>query len=1073
MALRLVRFVSLFVFTALLVVGGMVRVRADLPEAVDFNFHIKPILSDRCYTCHGPDSNNREGDLRLDTKEGAYAALEDGEASHIIKPGVPEQSELYRRIASTDENERMPPADSNVSLSPEEIELFRRWIEQGAQWKSHWSFLPLKDTPVPDVQNGDWPVNEIDHFILARLEQEGLQPAAEASQEQLVRRLSYDLTGLPPTLKEVDAQLADPDAPGSETYEQLVDRLLASPRHGERMAVDWLDLARYADTFGYQSDVYRPVWPWRDWVIQAFNDNLPYDEFITWQLAGDLLPNATREQQLATTFNRLHRQTNEGGSIEEEFRAGYVADRTDTLGTAFLGLTLGCARCHDHKYDPITQKEYYQLFSYFNSIDESGLYSHFTNATPTPTLLLSSLAEQQQMDEVEQQIREAELQIDRVAEQANSAFNAWLAKPTAATAPSGLVGDFGLETVEKNQTVNRADPEHPGKLADSPQIVPGKFGNGLKFSGENNFSTDVGGDFTRNDPFSISLWINTPDVKERAVLFHRSRAWTDAASRGYQLLIEYGQLSASLIHFWPGNAIRIRTQRQVPTGQWVHVAVTYDGSSRADGLKIFVDGSSEPCKVVRDHLFKNITYGEGDIAQKSGEAHNLTLAQRFRDRGFKDGLIDELKIFNRELASLEVAQLFDGSALDRLLAMPASERSDEQTRSLLEYYLHRHSAEYAESLSTLREFRQRRSERIDSIPEIMVMHDLPTPRPTFLLSRGAYDAPADAVQPNTPASLTVSDTHRPPNRLGMAQWLTDPGHPLTARVAVNRFWQAMFGHGLVATPEDFGSQGQLPSHPELLDWLTQRFIDSGWDVKALFKLMAMSATYRQSANCSEEQRAADPGNVLLAHGSRYRLSAEMIRDGLLLTSGLLVEKLGGPPVKPYQPPGLWKEKGKIAYQRDEGANSHRRSLYTYWKRTSPPPAMMTLDAAKRDVCVAKRQTTATPLQSLVLLNGPQYVEISRALAQRAMLEGDNTLDGRITFVFRALTSRRPTSQELQVLTQLYQEQLLEFQARPADAEEFLDIGDHRRDESLAPAELAAMTVLAETVLNLDATVTKR
>ena len=1073
MALRSTRFVIRSLAVVIVALGGSVSVRADLPETVDFNFHIKPILADRCYTCHGPDHENREADLRLDTREGAYAAIEDGEAPYIIKPGNPEQSELYLRITAKDEDQRMPPADSKMSLSPEEIALIRRWIEQGAQWKSHWSFIPLQDTPLPQVKNNDWPVNEIDYFVLARLEQEGLQPAPEASREQLTRRLSYDLTGLPPTLQELDAQLAEPGEPGSESYEQLVDRLLASPRYGERMAVDWLDLARYADTFGYQADVYRPVWPWRDWVIRAFNANLPYDQFITWQLAGDLLPNATREQQLATAFNRLHRQTNEGGSIEQEFRTAYVADRTDTLGTAFLGLTLGCARCHDHKYDPITQKEYYQFFSYFNNLDESGLYSHFTNATPTPTLLLTSPAEQQQIDQAEQQIRAAEQRPDRVAQQQQAAFEAWLAQPPSAPALAGLIGDFGLDAAENNQTANRADPQQPGTLADNPQIVPGKVGNGMKFSGENKFSTAVGGDFTRDDPFSISLWLNTPDVKDRAVLFHRSRAWTDAGSRGYQLLIEYGQLSASLIHFWPGNAIRIRTQRQIPTGQWVQATVTYDGSSRADGLKIYVDGRLEPCRVVRDQLFKSINYLEGDLGKKDSESHRLTLAQRFRDRGFKNGLLDELKIFNRELSAVEAAQLFDGSTLDRLLAMPASKRSDEQKQSLFEYYLHNHSPAYAEALDALRQLRQRRSEWIDSVAEIMVMRDMPTPRPSFLLKRGAYDAPQEPVQPNTPASLTALNIQRPPNRLGLAQWLTDPQNPLTARVAVNRFWQAMFGRGLVATPEDFGSQGQLPSHPELLDWLAKRFVDSGWDVKGLFKLIAMSATYRQSSSCSEQQRAADPGNVLLARGPHYRLSAEMIRDGLLLESGLLVEKLGGPPVKPYQPPGLWKEKGTQEYQRDKGENSHRRSLYTYWKRTSPPPAMMTLDAAKRDVCVAKRQTTATPLQSLVLLNGPQYVEVSRALAQRCMQQKDISLDGRITFVFRSLTSRRPTDQEMQVLQQLYQEQFLEFQARPTDAEKFLSIGDQHRDESLDPAKLAAMTVLAETVLNLDATVTKR
>ncbi len=1029
---------------------------------IDFNYEIRPILSDKCFNCHGPDPRKRKAGLRLDTKAGAFAKLKsDG---HAIVPGNLDESELVARITAEDEIDRMPPTSLGRTLTPREIDLLKRWIEQGAEWKDHWAFIPPGVARLPEVRHSDWPRNTIDRFVLARLEAEGLTHSPETSKERLIRRVTFDLTGLPPTLAEIDRFLAD-DRP--DAYELLVDRLLASPRFGERMAVDWLDVARYADTFGYQADVYRATWPWRDWVVKAFNSNLAFDKFITWQLAGDLLPRPTREQVLATAFNRHHRQTNEGGSIEEEWRTEYVADRTITFGAAFLGLTLECSRCHDHKYDPITQKDFYSLFSFFNSIDESGLYSHFTDAVPTPTALLSTDDTDRAITTIERRINEAEAKLERLGPARSRMFEAWLRglNSESATPPilSGRIGNFPLEEIKNLKVANQADPTKPGQVFEAPELVAGRIGKALKLSGENNVTLPMG-NFDRFEPFSISLWIKTPDLKDRAVVIHRSRAWTDAGSRGYEILIEDGKLSAHLVHFWPGNALGITTKAAIPIDRWVHVTMTYDGSSLSAGLNLYLDGHRADCNVVRDALTKNITGGGGD---------ELTVGQRFRDRGFKNGLVDEINVFDRKLTPLEVAQLGDGATLSKVLRSDPATLTSELRQDLFAYYLANFDAEYIAHLADLKELRRQRSALVDPVAEIMVMKELPQPRPAFVLRRGAYDAPAEPVSRKTPAALLPFASDWPRNRLGLARWVTDPKQPLTARVTVNRWWQSIFGRGIVVTPEDFGSQGQLPSHPELLDWLARQFIDSGWDVKKLWKQIVTSATYRQASEASPELLARDPENVLLGRGPRLRLSAEMIRDTALAASGLLAGKVGGPPVKPYQPAGLWEEKASISYVRDAGEGSHRRSLYTFWKRTSPPPAMLTFDATSREVCAVKRLPTATPLQALVLLNDPQYVEAARALAQRALRDGGSSFCDRATFIVRLLTGRRPGGHELRVLEALYREQYDEFRSGLSDAQKLLAVGDAPRASGIDTAELAALTVLAQAVMNHDETVMKR
>ncbi len=1033
-----------------LLVSFVAVVSAADKQRIDFNFQIRPILSDRCFKCHGPDPKSRKAGLRLDLAEDARATRKKNGTIAIV-PHAPEKSEVIRRIMSADSDEKMPPPDSHLQLSRAEVDLLRQWIAQGAKYESHWSFSPLRSTAIPKVDKSQrsWISNPIDSFVLTRLRRENLRPSPKATKETLIRRLSLDLTGLPPSLKQIDAFLSDssPDA-----YEKLVDRLLASPAYGERMANDWLDLARYADTYGYQSDVERDMSPWRDWVIKAFNENLPYDKFITWQVAGDMLPNATEEQILATAFNRLHRQTNEGGSIEDEFRNEYVSDRVHTFGTAFLGLTFECARCHDHKYDPIKQRDYYSLSAFFNNIDESGLYSHFTRATPSPTMLLYRAGEKEKHMELKKQIAEKELELQKTG----------YAKPSFKTTSANFIpmpaASFNFENVAENKTSSSVGTSI-GILSDAPQQIDGARGKALKFDGENGLVIKSVGNFTRPDPFSFSLWLKPTEKQDRAVVFHFSRSWTDAGSRGYELLLEKGCPSFALIHFWPGNAIRVRTTNALPLNEWTQLTISYDGSSRASGLHLYINGNAGVPEVVRDNLFKDITYraqwGDADV-----DGIELRLASRFRDSGFKNGCVDEFQIFDRALTSLEVKALF---------MTPAPTQRD-----LSDFFLNRENTNYIATLAALKQLRKAENDFVNDIPEIMVMKEMQLRRPTFVLKRGAYDAPGDPVEPGTPGSIFVFPKNFPKNRLGLARWLTDPRNPLTARVVVNRIWKMHFGRGLVATPENFGSQGQLPTHPELLDWLARHFIESGWNVKKLHKLIATSATYCQASTASSEIMLLDPDNRLLARGPKHRLQAEEIRDSALAVSDLLSRQIGGPSVKPYQPAGLWEQSGLAkTYIQDQGEKLYRRSLYTFWRRTSPPPSMTTFDATSREVCTARRETTATPLQSLVLLNDPQFVESARVLAEQMWLEHRTDIEAQLRSTFRTILGREPEQREAAILQKLYDEQRIGFANNPTGAEKYLSIGEHLRNTQCPTIETAAMAVVANTLMNHDEFVMER
>jgi len=838
----------LFALLAAMVSACAVRAE-DAPAppkagAVQFSRDVLPILSDNCFKCHGPDEKARKAKLRLDVKEGAFR-VKDGVA--VIVPGKPGQSELIKRITSKDPDEMMPPPDSNRKLTAHQIELLTRWVEEGAAWGQHWAFVKPVRPAVPVVKEKGWVRNPIDAFVLERLEKEGIEHSPEASKETLIRRVTLDLTGLPPTPGEVDAFLADssPDA-----YEKVVDQLLASPRYGERMVWAWLDAARYADTNGYQGDNTRTMWPWRDWAVKAMNENMRFDRFTVWQIAGDLLPNATAEQKIATGFCRNHMINGEGGRIPEENRVDYVMDQTETVGTVWMGVTIGCCRCHDHKFDPFLQKEYYELFAFFNNTPVTG------------------------------------------------------AGGNGQTAP----------------VVDMATPEQKAKQ------------------------------------------------------------------------VEY--------------------QRAVKK-----VAVEVD--------------------VMERELFPR---GPKELPAVSPKA-----------AGLSGNIIADLK-----------------KATER--------RSPDGLREMVNYFKEREPA-YSESLAKLRHAIEERDAFNASMARVMVMEEMPKPRDTFVLVKGAYDKLAEKVEPGIPrifeqSASGVEASKRRLNRLDLAKWLVSPENPLTARVTVNRYWQQFFGVGIVKTVEDFGIQGERPVNPQLLDWLATEFVNSGWDVKAMHRLIVTSAAYRQSSKVTAEMAERDPENRLLARGPRFRLPAFMIRDQALAASGLLVEKLGGPPVKPYQPAGIWEEAtfGKVAYKQDHGCALYRRSLYTFWRRIVGPTEFF--DSAARQTCTVRATRTNTPLQALTLLDDTTFVEAARALAQRVMLEGGSTAESRIEQAFRLVLARRPTDQERSVLLASLERLKAEYAADPAAAAKLLSVGESKRDDRLDPIEHTAYTGVCTAIFNLDEAVTK-
>ncbi len=1023
-------------------------------DPVDFNRDIRPILSDRCFLCHGPDEATREADLRLDFQAAAH--------ERVISPGSLEESELWRRINSQEDYERMPPPDSHKELSAAEIELLRRWILAGAAYQQHWSFGPPVQPAVPDVEDGRFAAHPIDAFIYQRLKSAGLTPSDRATKEVLIRRATLDLTGLPPTIAEVDAFLND-DSPAA--YEKVVDRLLASRRFGERMAVEWMDVARYGDTSVFHADGPRDMWIWRDWVIDAYNDNMPFDEFTVKQLAGDLLPNASLADKIATGFNRNNASTDEGGAIAEEFRVEYVVDRVKTTSMTWLGLSMECAQCHDHKYDPISQEDYYRFFAFFNQAADPGMQTR--NGNQQPLVQIPDEEKQRQIPGVESEIAAAKQRQAQLAEDTTEEFQAWEVALRARLADvelEGLSHYFPLDEEQDGLFADSACTERPAKIVGKAKFQDGQVAKALKTSGSQYLQApDAGATLERTDAFSYGCWIYADGKPSGAPI---ARMDDGKNHRGWDILLyNDGRVAAHLVNQWPDNSAKVQGAGGFQPKTWHHVFVTYDGSSKAAGLRIYVDGRAIPTETQTDSLSESIV----------SEAP-LTIGRRTPGSVF-NGFVDDVRIYNRELSADEIALLVEDAKLGPLLQVDPAERTAEQTEKLQQHYLQHENADYQALAGQIESLNSRLADLRKPLTSVMVMQDLPEPRQTYVLSRGQYDAPDKErpVQPGVPEFLTPLDEAAPANRLGLARWIVDPQNPLTARVAVNRLWKTFFGRGLVETVEDFGAQGQWPTHPELLDWMATDFVAHGWDRKRLIKQIVMSETYCQSSKFDQARFEKDPDNLLLARGPRFRLAGEFVRDQALFVSGLLNPEIGGPGVKPYQPMGLWNEvslQGNLRFQQDHGEDLYRRSLYTYWKRSAPPPSMTIFDAPTREKCTIRRGTTNTPLQALVLLNDEQFVEAARMFAERILKEGGATTESRIDFAVRATTSHQPSPRTTAVLKAAVENERQVFSAEPEKATALLSIGERPRDEKLDPAEHAAWTIVASMILNLDQTMTR-
>lgn len=1042
-------------------VAATLGAELPLPQTVEFNRDIRPILSDICYKCHGPDKAKRKADLRFDFEASAKAKLGDHFA---IVPGDPAQSELIKRVTTNDADDKMPPGDSGLEIKPRQVELLRRWIEQGAKWEAHWSFIAPKRPVPPPVRNAAWVRNPVDDFILARLEREGLQASPEADRATLLRRVSLDLTGLPPSPADLDAFLADPSP---EAYERVVDRLLASPAFGERMASRWLDAARYADTSGYQSDGERSMWRWRDWVIDALNHNMPFDRFTIEQLAGDLLPHATREQFIATGFNRNHRGNAEGGIIPEEYAAEYVVDRVDTTATVWLGLTIGCARCHDHKYDPLSQREFYQLFAFFNNVPEKGRAIKIGNSPPY--MSAPTAAQERALAKLDAQLSSAETRLRELEPKIAAAQSKWeksLVKspPLPWTVTNGLQARYELN----GNMANSLGAGAPAKFKEGDEaFVPGHHRQAALLDGACFIDCGDVGDFGFFDKFTLAAWVQPRGTKGGTIISRMVEQDSDSAfasdSEGYSVYLKDGHVQVRMTKRWLDDALRVETESMLQPGNWQHVAVVYDGSRLASGVKIYINGQLQKQRVLLDQL--NQTFQNKQplrIGGGGGPAH------RFH------GSISDVRVYARAVPVEEIGMVATAESVTELAAIPSTKRSASQSLKLRSCFLAEHaSTPMREAQANLATLREQRAKLMESVPTVMVMQEMPKPRETFVLKRGVYDQHGERVREGVPASLPPMRSGAPQNRLGFAQWLVSPSNPLTARVAVNHQWELLFGTGLVKTTEDFGSQGEPPSHPELLDWLATEFTRTGWDVKCLLKTLVTSATYRQSSRTTPQLVARDPDNRLLARGPRVRLPAEMIRDEALAAGGLLVSELGGPSVKPYQPKGLQKDLSGTDYEPDHGSKLWRRSLYTFWKRTSPQPTMTTFDAAGREMCSVRPSRTDTPLQALALMNDVTFVEAARCLAQRVMHEAGPKPEDRMRLAFRLVLTREPKDRELAVLLADLNDQHARFRADPNAAQALIEAGESPRDETLDAVDLATCTAVAGLILNLDEAVTKQ
>lgn len=1059
---------------SLFVIGFVVLIQvvhaAEESGSIDFSRDVQPILSNHCWTCHGPDQATREAGLRLDLRDSALGETAGGHRA--IVPGDLKSSELIQRIEANDET-RMPPAEFKKPLTASQRAILKRWVADGAPYDAHWAFQPPQRPSIPAVHQSKWSRNAIDDFVLEKLEAAGLSPSKEADRSTWLRRVSLDLTGLPPTPAERHAFLMD-ESPVA--YESVVDRLLRSPRHAERMAMHWLDAARYADTNGYNNDETRTLWPWRDWVIAAFAENKPYDVFLTEQLAGDLLSSPTLDQRVATGFNRNHVLTTEGGIIEEEYRVEYVADRVHTTASVFMALSLQCARCHDHKYDPLSQREYYRFAAFFDNIpDKVVAYSQGRMAEPL--LKVPSPAQQAQRDKLQDRSEELATLLKLRTSQVDAELKTWEAsldpEDITASAPVGLVAHFPLDDAQGPTVANTLAAEFSGNVEGKFTSVPGKLGNALQFEGSTFVAAGQVGAFESDQPCSLTAWIFPTSQQASTVLSKMDDA---NAHRGYDVILEDAKVASHFVHHWPDRAFKAVSKKALSLNAWHHIAVTYDGSRHATGVKIFIDGQSQELDVTTNNTLDGTL-----LTDKPFHIGRRNASAPFR------GLIDDVQLYSVALAAEDVEKLADGkslSGLAEILAAPLAERSPDQVERLREWYLANVDQKARAWRTELAEIPAALAELEKAIPVTMVMEEMSPRRPTHILIRGQYDQPGDEVSPGIPEALSTQtvagalvagDSPKVSSRLDLARWMTSPEHPLTSRVAVNRWWEMLFGTGLVETSEDFGVQGALPSHPELLDWLATELVQRNWNTREILKLMVLSATYRQTSDATSELIERDPLNRLLARGPRIRLPAEMVRDNALAISSLLVEHVGGPSVKPYQPEGLWEDvsvERRDKYTPDLGDGLYRRSMYTFWKRTCPPPTMAAFDAPDRETCVIRRARTNTPLQALVLLNDPTYVEAARKFAEHVLMQKNSDIEI-LDYAFEIAVSRLPASEEQVILQSLLKTARQHFVDDPSAADKLLSTGNSPRSETIRSTDLAAWTTIMSIILNLDETISKR
>ena len=1033
---------------------------------VSFNRDIRPILSSKCFFCHGPSEKSRKANLRLDLEEEAFKKR-DGIAAFVANSL--DESEAWHRVISDDPEEVMPPPEFKKELTKSEIKTIKAWIEQGANWEGHWAFIPVKKTPEPVTDIPNWVRNPIDSFVLQTHKDKGLSPSPEADRRTLIRRVYFDLTGLPPTPGEINDFLLDHSA---NAYEKVVDRLMNSNAYAERMTLVWMDASRYGDTSVFHDDGPRDMWPWRDWVLNAYKNNMPFDQFSIEQLAGDLLPEATEAQKIASGFNRNHATTDEGGVIAEEFRVEYVVDRVKTTGNVWMGLTMECAQCHDHKYDPISQEEYFKFYAFYNNNSDPGMQTRRGNTAPMIEIITPE--RKKQLDALAQQQEELLTKLDSRKKEMDSQFLKWaqeaaskLDENNSALEPSDLVAHLPLDDFTDNKTVDLIRETNSCKLNGKAKIIgQAKFGGGIKIEGNGFLEVNNFGNLEHNQSFSYGAWVKIPKDNFGGAILAKMDEGNDF--RGYDLWMEGGKVGLHVINKWPSNALKVVSKAKAPIKKWTHLFVTYNGNAKVDGVEIYIDGKKQEKATQQDSLSQTI------ITDKP-----LRLGRRFNSAQTNGAEIDDVRFYSRSLSPLEVQVISNSDPISPILAITENNRTKAQKEILVSHYFESKDKTYQkifrQKKDTDKSLEELRNKKLTS----MIMGDNPPnkTRKTYVLMRGQYASPdkSKEILPDTPAFLPPMKEDLPKNRLGLANWLMDKDHPLTARVTVNRYWQTIFGRPLVSTPGDFGSQGSWPTHPQLLTWLAKDFIDHGWNIKRTIKQMVMSSTYRQASITRPEHSRKDPLNLYHARAPRFRLMGEFVRDNALAISGLLNRTFGGPGVKPYQPPGLWVEvslSGGRRFVRDKGENLYRRSMYTYWKRSAPHPGLMAFDTPTRETCTLQRQRTNTPMQALVTLNDDQFIEASRAFAQRILNSPAKSFSDRINWAFEVATGHPADDLRREVLKDAFEYQKEVFTKEPNRADELLKIGETVRDTSVNVQEHATWTILASMILNLDETLNR-